>query len=290
MSAVKLLIRPVARDIGFPVRRLLPHAKMQTVGPFIFLDHMGPAYFAHEGTEGDVRPHPHIGLATVTYLFSGAMLHRDSQGHVQRIEPGAVNWMTAGRGIVHSERVPPDVREADQAVQGLQMWVALPKELEDAEPSFTHYAAETLPTFDAAPGVSVHLLAGEAFGFTSPVQTTSPTLYASITLKSGSSLALQTETPERAIYLAAGAASLNGEPLETHTLAVLEPGAAAELEANSDARVMLLGGEPLDGPRFIWWNFVASTRERIEAAKQRWRDDAFPPVPGEYERIPLPEK
>lgn len=289
MSAIQHLIKPLARDIGFPVRRLLPHAKVQTVGPFIFLDHMGPAYFAHHGTEGDVRPHPHIGLATVTYLFSGAMMHRDSLGHVQRIEPGAVNWMTSGRGIVHSERVPADVREAELPVEGLQMWVALPKALEEVEPSFTHYAAESLPTFEAQ-GVSVHLLAGSAFGFTSPVQTPSPTLYASIRLKAGAALDLPAETPQRAVYLAQGIASLNGEPLEPHSLAVLEPGAEAQLLANSEARVMLLGGEPLDGPRFIWWNFVASSRELIEAAKLRWQGDAFPPIPGEHERIPLPQK
>ena len=289
MTAIRHLIHPLARDIGFPVRRLLPHAKAQTVGPFIFLDHMGPAHFAHEGTQGDVRAHPHIGLATVTYLFSGAMMHRDSLGSVQRIEPGAVNWMTSGRGIVHSERVPADVRAAGQAVEGIQMWVALPKALEETEPSFTHFPVEVLPMLEQ-PGVRVHLLAGSAFGMNSPVATPSPTLYASIELKAGAKLELPLDTPERAVYLVSGSVTINGEEVEPYSLAILEPGAAVSLSATADARLMLLGGEPLDGARFIWWNFVASTREHIEAAKQAWRDNALGLIDGEVERIPLPER
>jgi redox-sensitive bicupin YhaK (pirin superfamily) len=288
MSAIRHLIRPQARDIGFPVRRLLPSGKARTVGPFVFLDHMGPAHFASTGTEGDVRPHPHIGLATVTYLFSGAMLHRDSLGHVQRIEPGSVNWMSAGRGIVHSERIPEDVRAAGTAVEGIQMWVALPQALEESEPDFTHYQAESMPMYKA-PGVAAHVLVGNAFGLSSPVRTPSPTLYAALTLKADARLELPVDVEERAIYLLDGAVELDGQVLEANTLAVLEPGAPAELLARADTRMMLLGGAPLDGERFIWWNFVASTRERIEAAKTAWREDHFTPVPGEHERIPLPD-
>ena len=288
MSAILHLIRPHTRDIGFPVKRLLPSAATQTVGPFIFLDHMGPMIFEAAGHEGDVRPHPHIGLATVTYLFSGAMMHRDSLGHVQRIEPGDVNWMSAGSGIVHSERVPADVRTAGLPVEGIQMWVALSKADEDGEPGFWHYPATDLPWVEGQ-GVRAHVLVGQAFGVTSPVPTSTDTLYAAVDVEADVAFDLPPDHIERGVYLVSGSLVVDGQLLEAGQLAVLKPWETVTLETqDKPARFMLLGGDPLDGPRFIWWNFVASTRERIEEAKARWQAEAFEPVPGETERIPLP--
>jgi len=292
MSSIRHIVHAQVRDIGFPVRRLLPAAAVRTVGPFVFFDHMGPVTFAEEGTEGDVRPHPHIGLATVTYLFSGAMVHRDSLGSVQRITPGDINWMTSGRGIAHSERVPEDIREQGVAVQGLQMWVALPKKDEDAEPGFWHYPAADLPLVQRD-GAELRVLAGQAFGQTSPVRTHSDTLYVAGRLAAGARLPVAPDYPERAVYVVSGALSIDGEAVEEGTLIVLEPGTTVELAAESATSLMLLGGEPLDGPRFLWWNFVASTKERIETAKTAWASqqrDFFPAVPGETEFIPLPER
>ncbi|AXK39944.1 pirin family protein [Crenobacter cavernae] len=295
MSAVLHEIRAQARDIGFPVRRLLPSAKAQSVGPFVFLDHMGPARFEAGSTVSDVRPHPHIGLATVTYLFSGAMMHRDGLGSVQRIEPGAVNLMTAGRGIVHSERIPSDVRDEGAAVEGIQMWVALPLAEEGCEPAFCHYSEEVLPRWRDG-GADVHLLIGEMLGRRSPVAVKSETLYAALSLDAGGSFTVPAAAPERALYVAEGDITLDGVQVAPQTLLVLVPGATPVLQANSAARLMLLGGAPLDGDdkgggrRLMWWNFVASRRELIEDAKADWQAGRFVPVPGETEFIPLPER
>ncbi|ADJ64030.1 pirin family protein [Herbaspirillum seropedicae] len=290
MSNIRHKIHGLTRDIGFPVRRLLPAAAARTVGPFVFFDHMGPVEFDAGTTEGDVRPHPHIGLATVTYLFSGAMMHRDSLGVVQRITPGAVNWMAAGRGIVHSERIPDDIREQKVPVHGLQMWVALPADQEDGAPLFHHYAADEMPD-TVVGGARLHVLAGSAFGVSSPVQTASPTLYVAGSTTDGATLEIAAEVQERAVYVVRGEVSLDGERLEAGTLAILEPGAAVTLQAEGETVFMILGGAPLDGPRFVWWNFVSTSRDKIEAAKQAWnaRDKSvFPDIPGESEWIPLP--
>ena len=287
MSAIQNLILPKASDVGFPVQRLLPAEEVRSVGPFVFFDHMGPARFERAGTAGDVRPHPHIGLATVTFLYSGAMMHRDSLGHVQRIEPGAINLMAAGRGIVHSERVPADVRADQVAVQGIQIWLALPAEREEMEPAFHHYPEEALPAF-AVRGVSLQLLIGSAFGLRSPVVTYSPTFQADVKLAEGGTLPLPPDYPERGVYLTEGELTVEGEPLAAGQLAVLAPGQTVRLQARTRARLMLLGGAPLDGKRFIYWNFVARTRERIEQAKADWAEGRFAPVPGETEFIPAP--
>ncbi|PUA19295.1 pirin family protein [Glaciimonas sp. PCH181] len=292
MSSIQHIIHPQIRDIGFPIRRLLPSAQVRTVGPFVFFDHMGPVTFADAGTAGDVRPHPHIGLATVTYLFSGAMMHRDSLGSVQRIVPGDINWMTSGRGIVHSERVPEDIRQQGVTVQGLQMWVALPKKDEETAPGFWHTPAADIPVVQLE-GVELHILVGQAFGKISPVNTHTETLYVAAQLAAGAQLQVPSDTIERAVYVISGALSVDGEAIQQGTLVVLAPGTEVTLIAESVTSLMLLGGEPLDGPRFLWWNFVASTKERIEAAKIAWtnqQQDVFPNVPGETEFIPLPER
>jgi len=287
MSEIQYVLSPTASDVGFPVQRLLPAAQVPAVGPFVFFDHMGPARFAREGTAGDVRPHPHIGLATVTYLYSGAIIHRDSLGCVQRIEPGAINLMAAGRGIVHSERVPADIRTGQIPVHGIQIWLALPAEHEDMAPTFHHYPAEALPAF-AAEGVSLRVLIGAAFGRVSPVIAYSPTFQADIELAAGAEWELPPVYPERGVYLAEGRLRMAGIPIEPGHLAVLTPGQPVRLEAETAARLMVLGGEPLDGRRFIYWNFVARSRERIEAAKTDWAAGRFAPVPGETEFIPPP--
>ena len=287
MNAIQHLILPKASDVGFPVQRLLPAVEAQSVGPFVFFDHMGPARFEREGTAGDVRPHPHIGLATVTYLYSGALMHRDSLGHVQRIEPGAINLMAAGRGIVHSERVPADVRADQTPVQGIQIWLALPAEREEMEPAFHHYPADALPRL-ATESVSLRLLIGAGFGLESPVVAYSPTLQADAELAVGATLEWPPDYPERGVYLAEGDLTVEGEPLAVGRLAVLAPGRTVRLTARTAARLLLLGGAPLDGNRFVYWNFVARTRERIERAKADWAEGRFAPIPGETEFIPAP--
>ncbi len=280
--------QPHIRDLGgFTVRRLLPGHPHRLVGPFIFFDHLGPVDFA-AGTGLDVRPHPHIGLATVTYLFQGAFLHRDSLGVEQRIEPGDVNWMTAGGGIVHSERTPDDLRTTGSTLHAIQTWVALPRAHERVAPTFEHHAGATLPRL-SLPGVALCLIAGTAFGLTAPTTTFSPTLYAAVEMASGSTLALPTEHEERAVYPVAGDVTVDGMPVPETTLAVLHAGREAIIRANSAARLMLLGGAPMDGERHIWWNFVASEPGLIDAAKQRWRHDGFGQIPGETEFIPLPD-
>ena len=279
---------PRLHDLGgFTVGRLLPHAQRRSVGPFVFFDHIGPAVLGGEQPVA-VRPHPHIGLATVTYLWEGAMMHRDSLGSVQEIQPGDVNWMTAGAGIVHSERTPERLRGVDHPFHGLQTWVALPVVHEDVAPAFAHHPKATLPVVERE-GVTLRIVAGHAYGARSPVAVLAPTLYVSIDLAPGASLEVTDEHEERALYPVSGALTLDGEALPLKTLAVLEPGGRPLLRATTAARVMLLGGAPLDGPRFIWWNFVSSSREKIEAAKQRWKDGGFGQVPGETEFIPLPD-
>jgi redox-sensitive bicupin YhaK (pirin superfamily) len=286
---IEHLLRARPRDIGdFTVRRVLPAFEKQMVGPFIFVDHMGPIRLAPD-TGMDVRPHPHIGLATVTYLFEGEILHRDSLGSVQAIRPGDVNWMVAGRGIAHSERTPPELRAAGPRMHGLQTWAALPRDREEIEPSFAHHPAASLPVIER-PGAKVRVIAGHAFGARSPVEVLSDTLYAAAELVPGASLALPAEHEERGVYVVAGSATIGDTTVEEGQLAVLEQGREIDLRATVSATLMLLGGAKMDGPRFIWWNFVSSSKERIERAKAEWRADRFPRIPGETGRIPLPEK
>ena len=287
-KALETVIVPRPRDIGgFEVRRLLPSAERRSVGPFVFFDQMGPAELA-PGAGIDVRPHPHIGLATVTYLFAGSIVHRDSLGSVQTIEPGAVNWMTAGRGIVHSERSDSELRKQRQKLYGIQIWVALPKRHEETDPDFTHYGAASLPVIEGD-GKTVRVIAGSLFGKTAPVKTFSTLFYADATLQPGGSLVLDNRHAERAIYLLEGTLEISGQQFESGRLLVFSSSDSILVKATSAARLLLLGGEPLDGPRYLWWNFVASSRERIEQAKADWQAGRFAPVPGEREFIPLPE-
>jgi redox-sensitive bicupin YhaK (pirin superfamily) len=273
---------------GFTVRRLLPQAQCRSVGPFVFFDHIGPAVL-EAGQPIAVRPHPHIGLATVTYLWEGAMMHRDSLGSVQEIHPGDVNWMTAGRGIVHSERTPESLLGLEQPFHGLQTWVALPLTHEEVEPSFAHHGKASLPVVEGD-GVCLTIVAGAAFGERSPVEVLSQTLYVSMELADGAELVIPAEHAERALYAVSGQLWLDEtELLPNNHLVVLEPGSLPLLRAVGPSRVMLLGGAPLDGPRLVWWNFVSSSRERIEQAKADWREGRFAMVPGETEFIPLPD-
>jgi redox-sensitive bicupin YhaK (pirin superfamily) len=275
------------RDLGgFVVRRVLPAAGHPMVGPFIFFDHLGPTQF-EPGHGIDVRPHPHISLATVTYLFAGSLEHRDSLGNVREIRPGDVNWMTAGRGIAHSERTPHPARAAGEKIHGIQSWVALPDGHEDMEPDFTHYPAATLPqrTVD---GVVLAVIAGEGFGLRSPVHSLWPTLYVHAAFSAGATLEFPAEHDERAIYVVSGELAVGESTLLEGQLAVLEPGMKHTLRSVGETRAMLLGGKRFPTPRYIWWNFVASSRERIELAKARWAKGQFAPVPGETEFIPLP--
>jgi redox-sensitive bicupin YhaK (pirin superfamily) len=284
-----LLIEPRLHDLGdgFTVRRLLPFRLRRHVGPFVFFDHIGPAELP-PGRGLDVRPHPHIGLATVTYLFEGEILHRDSLGSVQPIRPGEVNWMTAGRGIVHSERTPPEERAAGHRMHGIQTWVALPREHEETAPEFLHYPASTLPEREQD-GVRLRVIAGRSFGLESPVRVYAPTLYADVHLAGGASLRVPGEHEERAIYVLDGDVRVDGEPLAPQRMLVLAAGADIEVAATSAAHVVLCGGAPLDGERTIWWNFVSSDRARIERAKADWLAQRIGVVPGETEFIPLPE-
>ena len=283
---IELRITSRPKDLGgFTVRRVLPAPDRRALGPFVFLDEFGPADFGPgEGIE--VRPHPHIGLATLTYLFAGEILHRDSLGHVQPIRPGAVNLMTAGRGIVHAERTPPELRETGQHLHGIQTWLALPDELAETDPAFVHHPAEQLPRIDQD-GVRSTLVAGAAFGVRSPVETASPTLLMDIAFDAGGTTGLPKAT-ERALYVAGGRVRLAGAVVEAGTLAVLRPGAAVLLQAETASRVILLGGDPV-GERILWWNFLAADAARIEQAKADWREGRFARVAGDAEFIPLPD-
>jgi len=283
---MRLTLTPHSKDLGggFVVRRLLPAAARQAVGPFLFFDHFGPVEAGPDDNH-DVRPHPHIGLATVTYLFEGAMMHRDSTGAVQRIEPGAVNWMTAGRGIVHSERTPDDLRAVRRRSHGLQLWCALPASEEECEPAFQHVPASAIPELEAG-GARLRVLVGECFGARSPVLTKSETLYVDIALAAGDAFPLP-PAPERALYGVDAPFELDGTRIEPGVLVVLDAGEEPMLSAATDARVVLIGGEPL-GHRFLWWNFVSSRKDRLLQAGDDWQAQRFPGVPGETEFIPLP--
>jgi redox-sensitive bicupin YhaK (pirin superfamily) len=282
--------KPHDRDLGggLIVHRVLPGMPHQMVGPFIFFDQMGPTVAAPDQNV-DVRPHPHIGLATVTWLFEGEMVHRDSLGVVQPIAPGDVNWMTAGGGIAHSERQDPAKRKSARPMFGIQSWVALPKAHEKAAPSFTHHPAATLPRITQR-GVDLRLIAGEAFGEKSPAPTLSKMFYLAAEMQAGSTLALPAEHEERGAFLVQGDVLVNGQPLAERHLAVVSPQEKLELQARAPSRVMLLGGDRMDGPRFIWWNYVASSKDLIEEAKVRWREQRFEKIPGETEFISLPER
>ncbi len=291
MTQLQTLV-PQRKDLGggFMVRRLLPAADRRSVGPFVFFDHFGPVDVP-AGAHHDVRPHPHIGLATLTYLLEGAIVHRDSTGVVQRIEPGAVNWMSAGRGIVHSERTPKELIGRAHRSHGLQFWVALPEALEGSAPSFQHVAAERIPRLQVA-GATVDVVVGSAFGATSPIETASPTLAALIALGAFGAPELvlpAADASERALYPLDHPIEVDGERYDEGTLVVLAPGTSPRVAAPRGGRVVLVGGEPL-GHRFLSWNFVATTREKIRAAEDDWRAQRFPPVPGETEFIPLPER
>jgi hypothetical protein len=287
--AIDTIIEPRPRDIGgFSVRRVLPSPRRRMVGPFIFFDQMGPAELA-PGAGLDVRPHPHINLATVTYLFEGEIEHRDSLGSHQAIQPGAINWMTAGSGIVHSERTPEALRLSGHRLHGIQLWVALPTSHEETAPEFFHHPASTLPRLEAE-GVELRVLAGEAFGAVAPVRIFSPLFYVDARLESGATLELPSHYTERAAYVVSGTLVSGREQVLEPKLLVFRAGLRAVLRATSPARVMLFGGEPLDGARHIYWNFVSNSTDRIERAKRDWQEGRFPLVPGdEYERIPLPE-
>ena len=266
----------------------MPSLQARSVGPFVFVDHMGPALF-EPGRGIDVRPHPHIGLATVTYLWAGALRHRDTLGSVQDILPGDVNWMTAGRGIAHSERTPPDPRASGHAVHGMQTWVALPKADEEVAPSFHHHAASTLPLRDHA-GTSLRVIAGRGFGMESPVRVFADTFNVAVDLAPDAELPIEADAVERALYVLEGEAQLDGADLPEKHLVVLDRGARHVLRAKTPLKAMLFGGEPLDAPRHMWWNFVSSSKERIEQAKTDWESGAFGLIPGDdQERIPLPD-
>jgi hypothetical protein len=294
---VEALLEPRDRDLGdgFTVRRLLPGSKRRAVGPFVFFDHFGPTRFP-PGRGLDVRPHPHVNLATVTYLFEGEILHRDSLGSAQAIRAGDVNWMNAGRGIAHSERTPPAVRAAGSSVHGLQLWVGLPSAHEESAPAFRHYPAATLPVF-TGPGVEIRILVGEAFGQRSPVETFSRVIYLDVKMEAGASLELPADDPERGVYLVDGRVDCGGQPFSPAHMLLLRPGRRAHLHAEAASRLVLVGGDPFPEPRHIWWNFVSSSETRFEAARLDWRDrrgepnGPFPLIPGdETEFIPVPER
>ncbi len=286
-AIIDLLIEPATKDLGeFTVRRALPDKRRQRVGPFVFFDHMGPAEFP-PGTGVNVRSHPHIGLATITYLFEGEILHRDSLGHVQPIRPGEINWMTAGRGIVHSEKVTPDILASGQKLHGLQTWVALPLEHEETEPRFEHYSADRIPAL-SLDGAEIRVVIGSAYGQSSPVRTASETIYVEARIDAGATLDLPL-ADELAVYVIDGEIGLGGQTISAGVLAVLVNGATATVSAETQAHVMICGGATLEGERTVWWNFVSSSRERLEQAKRDWRDGKFGSVPGETDFIPLPE-
>lgn len=282
------LISGKEADLGaFSVRRVLPHRDVRSVGPFVFFDHMGPVEF-QPGDGIDVPPHPHIGLATVTYLFKGAILHRDSLGSHLEIRPGDLNWMSAGRGITHSERETPEVRNSVHELEGLQLWVALPDEAEESDPAFYHVAKNDLPVIEDA-GLHMRLIAGEAFGKTAPVPVKSKLYYLDVEMDEGAQLLLPGENQEGAIYVVSGTLLIDGESYKPESFIYVAPEEIPDIVAKTGCRVMLLGGLPV-GRRYIWWNFVASTKERIEAAKADWAAGTFPQIDGEDDALPLPER
>ena len=285
-SSIRYILEPVLKDLGgFSVRRLLPAKDVRAVGPFVFFDHLGPAWF-EPGKGIDVRPHPHIGLATITYLFEGEILHRDSLGSVQPIRPKAINCMTAGRGIAHSERTPPAVRSAGHTLHALQLWVALPAADEETDPAFFHYDETELPEIANAEK-SIRVMVGEAFGLISPVRTWSETLYVEVNLKAGAKITLPEDVEERAVYLVSGTLQSGGNPLPQHSMVIFDDSPGIEIEAGADSSMVIIGGAPL-GRRTVWWNLVSSRKELIEQAKRDWQAGTFPKVPAETEFIPLP--
>jgi len=288
--SIAQLMKGHEKDLGggFVVRRYLPAAAKQAVGPFIFFDHFGPVDVPADA-DHDVRPHPHIGLATVTYLFEGAMEHRDSLGTLQRIEPGAINWMTAGRGIVHSERTPKDLVGVPHRTHGLQLWAALPVAHEEDEPSFAHTPAAAIPELEVD-GAKVRVLIGSAFGRSSPVKTFSQTLYLDVSLKAGQQLGLSGLPAEAALYPVSGSVDIDGAPVPQNTMALLDTSKSQRVNAGTDAQFVIIGGEPLDGHRFLFWNFVSSSKERLVKAADDWEAQRFDKVPGETEFIPLPKR
>lgn len=285
-AAVKFTLEPVEKDLGsFSVRRLLPASKVKAVGPFVFFDHLGPAWFP-AGQGIDVRPHPHIGLATITYLFEGEILHRDSLGCIQPIRPNEINWMTAGRGIAHSERTPPEVRAKGHTVHALQLWVALPEEDEETDPAFFHYDGTDLPEVHDA-DKTIRVMVGEAYGVASAVKTWSKTLYVEVNLKAGATLRLPDNLKEKAVYLVDGLVNVRDAEIAVHTMVIFDETNGIEINAKADSKLVIIGGEPL-GKRTVWWNLVASRKELIEKAKEDWQTGRFPKVPEETEFIPLP--
>jgi redox-sensitive bicupin YhaK (pirin superfamily) len=285
---IQLQIGGHQKDLGggFLVRRFLPDARQRSVGPFIFFDHFGPAE-EQPGLNHDVRPHPHIGLATVTYLFEGAMMHRDSLGMAQLIEPGAINWMTAGRGIVHSERKPDHLRDVAFVNHGLQLWTALPLAHEEAEPSFSHTPASAIPE-GKVDDAQVRVLVGQAFGLASPVPALSRTLYLDVSLPAGGRMQLPALESELAVYTVNGEVSVDGAVLPQRQMAVLRAGEPVALASPGGVRLVVVGGDALDAPRHMWWNFVSSRKERILAASEDWQAMRMGRVPGDDEFIPLP--
>lgn len=285
---IEAVISAKAKDLGgFSIRRALPAVERRMVGPFIFLDQIGPAAFP-AGQGLDVRPHPHIGLSTMTYLYEGAIMHRDSLGTIQEISPGAVNWMTAGRGIAHSERSPAALRRSGHILSGIQFWVALPQADEECAPSFLHLGRDRLPTWQSA-GAEFRLIAGAMDGRESPLAAPHPMICVDLRLDRGASSQIPADWHERAIYVSSGEIEVDGHRYSDGHLLILQSGRATLLSASAPARLMLLGGDPMDGPRHIWWNFVSGSKDRIEQAKADWKRQAFPPVPEETEFIPLPE-
>jgi redox-sensitive bicupin YhaK (pirin superfamily) len=285
-NGLELVIEARNRDlVGIAIRRVLPFYARRMVGPWIFLDHIGPVEFA-PGQGMDVPPHPHINLATVTYTFEGKIKHRDSMGVVQTVEPGAINLMVAGKGVAHSERTPPELRATGFRQHALQLWLALPVEYEEIEPAFYHYDADELPG-QQIDGVAVRVLMGECFGLVSPVKTYSQTLYAEANFVEDGKLTLPAGVPERAVYIVSGSARLNGVEVPESRMAVCQAGREITIEAGAGARIAIIGGENI-GPRHIWWNFISSRPERIEQAKRDWKEQRFDKIPGETEFVPLP--
>lgn len=286
-GAVDIVITPNSRDLeGFSVRRALPAIERRAVGPFVFFDHMGPSEFGSDDGLA-VRPHPHIGLSTLTYLYEGAIVHRDSLGFKQLIRPGAVNWMTAGRGIVHSERSPDQSGSDPRKLMGLQVWAALPKEQEQCAASFTHYSSSSVPELEAD-GARVRVIAGECFGLHAKLTAPSPLFFIDVLLESNSQLLLEVDYTERAFYVVNGSVEVDAQCYQTGQMAVLKPGSEVVFNSKTGASLAVIGGEPLDGPRHMWWNFVASDRALIEQAKADWQAGRFGHVPGDSEFVPLP--
>jgi redox-sensitive bicupin YhaK (pirin superfamily) len=288
-EALELVIVPRSVDLDdFAVRRALPHSTRRTVGPYVFFDHFGPAEF-RSGKGLDVRPHPHIGLSTLTYLYDGEIIHRDTLGVNAAIHPGEVNWMTAGRGIVHSERTAPERRVDGEPLHGLQLWIAMMSKDEEIDPSFAHLGGNELPVVNGE-GKTVRVVAGRMFGAASTLKTTSETIFADISLEAGAAMPLDADYEERAIYVSSGEIDISGDRFDTGRLLIFRPGDRVTVKAVKPSRIAVVGGAPLDGPRYVWWNFVSSRRDRIEQAKEEWKQGHFGKVPGdEIEFIPLPE-